>query len=194
LFYQILRIFKKESLLTTFCLRVQFLTGTKLFYQILRIFKKGSLLTTFCLRVQFLTGTKLFYQILRIFKKESLLTTFLSSRTVSYSFKLSHFIRPVVLEGGALREVTLDLFKRHHLAGVVCEQRTPNPLDLAAELEVGQVPPLHLLALQLQTICFALKVKERDVLDTVLDDVRHHGLAVDAEKATPVACIALLEH
>jgi hypothetical protein len=39
------------------------------------------------------TGTKLFYQILRIFKKESLLTTFLSSRTVSYRYKvvLSNF-------------------------------------------------------------------------------------------------------
>jgi len=116
--------------------------------------------------------------------------------TVYRTFKKnrnSYLGRPVVFEGCALGKVSLDLLERHNLAGVVGEQLAPDTLDLAAELEVGQVPPLHLLALQLQVIRLALEVEERDVLDAVLDGVGDHGLPVDAEESALVAGVALLQ-
>merc|ERR1719310_2030172 len=59
---------------------------------------------------------------------------------------------PVVLESGARGEVALDLLQRHHRADLVGEELVPDALHLAAELEVGQVPALHTLRLQLEVV------------------------------------------
>ena len=43
---------------------------------------------------------------------------------------------PVVLEGGARREVALDLLQRHHRADLVRKQLVPDALDLLMEIEM----------------------------------------------------------
>ena len=57
--------------------------------------------------------------------------------------------------------------------------------NLAAKLEVRQIPPVHLVRLKLQVVGLPLKVEEGHVLDPVPQGVRHHALAVDAEEAAP---------
>ena len=67
----------------------------------------------------------------------------------------------------------------------------PDALNFAAKLEISQVPPLHLLTLQLEVVRLALEVEQWHVLDVLLHGVRHHGLAVYPEKSAPVTSIAL---
>lgn len=59
------------------------------------------------------------------------------------------------------------------------------PAHLAAELEVGQVPSVDLVRLELEVVRLALEVEEGHELDRVPDGVGHHALPVDAEEAAP---------
>merc|ERR1719220_3274009 len=92
---------------------------------------------------------------------------------------------PVVFEGGARGEVPLDLLQSNHLANIVGEELVPDSQHLAAELQVGQVPSVHHLRLQLEVFSLSLEIEERHILGALLHCVRHHRLAVDPEEAAP---------
>ena len=81
-----------------------------------------------------------------------------------------------------------------HLANIIGEELVPDPLHLAAELQVGQVPSVHHLRLQLEVFSLSLEIEERHILGALLHCVRHHRLAVDPEEAATIAGVGLLEH
>ena len=67
-------------------------------------------------------------------------------------------------------------------------------LDFAAKLQVGQVPSINFVRLELEVVCFALEVEQRDVLDRVFHRVGDNTLSVDPEKPTPVCRVAFLQN
>lgn len=101
---------------------------------------------------------------------------------------------PVVLECCSLREVTLDLVQSYDFTHVIGEQLVPDSLNFAAELQIGQIPTINLLRLQLQIVSFTLKVEERNILETFLHCVGNNRLSVDAEEATSITCIRLFQN
>ena len=59
-------------------------------------------------------------------------------------------------------------------------------LHFAAKLEVGQVPSIDFVRLELQVIRLAFEVEQRDVLDTFLHSVGNNTLTIDSEKSASV--------
>lgn len=99
--------------------------------------------------------------------------------------------RPELHESGLRREFFPYVIQADDGARVTVHIVVGDALHLETEFQVSQVPVLEFDGPAPHVLGVVFEIEERHVLPVVLEAVRHHGRAVDQDKAAPVLSVRL---